>query len=166
MQLQGNTRANLSIYAKYENLRQFIQPNFEIEKRDLRYNDFSYSELRNSRFDECILIGCRWQHALLEESSFEGCLLTDADFRYSQLANVSFRGASGQAKRKGEERSPGLCGLHFEHACLDGADFTDVQDFEHAYFEGASLEGARVPQKYSLSWKLSKLQIDSIIWTE
>lgn len=150
----------------YENLRQFIQPHFEVEKRDLRYNDFSYSELRNSRFYECILIGCRWQHAILNESSFEDCLLTDADFRYSQLADASFRGASGHAKRKGEERSPGLCGLHFEHACLNGADFTDTQDFEHAYFEGASLEGARVPQKYSQSWKLSQAQFDSIVWTE
>lgn len=150
----------------YENLKQLVWMHLHISERDLRYNDFSHSELVASRFEACILIGSRWQYAALQESSFEGSLLTDADFRFSQLTNVSFRRASALARREGGERSPGLCGVRFEHACLDGVDFTDAEGFEHANFEGASMQGARVPHKYSQSWQLSELQSRSIIWTE
>lgn len=150
----------------YENLKHLSLPHLYLSQKDLRYNDFSHSDLRESQFHTCILIGSIWQRANLERGSFQRCLLTDTDFRYSHLKGVNFRGASGQSHREHGVRVPGLCGLRFEHANLDGADFTDVHSFEHAYFEGASMQGTRVPRKYQQHWKLNEAQRQSIVWTE
>ncbi|MBO3286093.1 pentapeptide repeat-containing protein [Paenibacillus sp. FSL M8-0228] len=150
----------------YENLKRLSLPHLHLMQKDLRYNDFSHSDLRGSQFHSCILIGSIWQRANLEGASFGGCLLTDTDFRYSDLRGANFNSASGQPYREHGVRVPGLCGLHFEHANLDGADFTDVHSFEHAYFEGASMQGTLVPRKYQQYWKLSEAQRQSIVWTE
>ncbi|KJD42939.1 pentapeptide repeat-containing protein [Paenibacillus terrae] len=150
----------------YENLKRLSLPHLHLIQKDLRYNDFSYSDLRESQFHTCILIGSIWQRANLEGSRFQGCLLTDTDFRYSDLRGANFSSASGQPHREHGVRVPGLCGLRFEHANLDGADFTDVHSFEHAYFEGASMQGTLVPRKYQQHWKLNEAQRQSIVWTE
>lgn len=150
----------------YENLKLLSLPHLQQFQQDLRYNDFSYSDLRGIQFDSCILMGTRWQQANIEGGSFKGCLLVDADFRYSHLKGVNFGEASGRVDRKDGRRTPGLCGLRFEHANLDGADFTNVHSFEHAYFEGASMHGTRVPRIYQQHWKLSDEQQQSIAWTE
>ncbi|MEE4568452.1 pentapeptide repeat-containing protein [Paenibacillus polymyxa] len=150
----------------YENLKRLSLPHLHLMQKDLRYNDFSHSDLRESQFHTCILIGSMWQRSNLAGGSFQGCLLTDADFRYSNLRDANFSNASGQPYREHGVRVPGLCGLHFEHAILDGADFTDVHSFEHAYFDGASMQGTLVPQKYYQHWKLSEAQLQSIVWTE
>ncbi|AIQ11346.1 pentapeptide repeat-containing protein [Paenibacillus durus] len=150
----------------YENIKNLSLPHLHLIEKDLRYNDFSYSDLRGSQFHACVLIGSRWQQTNVEGGSFQGCLLSDADFRYSDLKGANFRGASGQAYRDHGLRVPGLCGLRFEHANLDEADFTDIHSFEHAYFEGASMHGAKIPLKYQQQWKLSDTQRQSIVWTE
>ncbi|AIQ11377.1 pentapeptide repeat-containing protein [Paenibacillus durus] len=150
----------------YENIKNLSLPHLHLIEKDLRYNDFSYSDLRGSQFHACVLIGSRWQQTNVEGGSFQGCLLSDADFRYSDLKGANFRGASGQAYRDHGLRVPGLCGLRFEHANLDEADFTDIHSFEHAYFEGASMHGTKIPLKYQQQWKLSDIQRQSIVWTE
>ncbi|WP_431087545.1 pentapeptide repeat-containing protein [Paenibacillus sp. 8b26] len=150
----------------YENLKRLSLPHLHLMQKDLRYNDFSHSDLRESQFHTCILIGSMWQRANLAGGSFQGCLLTDTDFRYSDLRGANFSSASGQPYRENGVRVPGLCGLRFEHANLDGADFTDVHSFEHAYFEGASMQGTLVPRKYQQHWKLNEAQHQSIVWTE
>lgn len=150
----------------YENLKRLSLPHLQLMQKDLRYNDFNHSDLRESQFHTCILIGSSWQRANIEGASFQGCLLTDADFRYSNLKGVHFCGASGQPYREHGVRVPGLCGLHFEHSIMDGADFTNVHSFEHAYFEGASMQGTLVPRKYQQHWKLSEAQCQSIMWAE
>jgi hypothetical protein len=150
----------------YENLKQLVMPNLELMNKDLRYNDFSHSELQESRFQSCILTGSRWQHAKLEGSRFYNCLLTDADFRQASLMAADFSQSSGSVYRKNGQRLPGLTGIHFEHSALDGADFTGVTSFEHAYFEGATMQGTKVPRIYEQHWKLSDLQRQSIVWMD
>ncbi|BFH60412.1 pentapeptide repeat-containing protein [Paenibacillus azoreducens] len=150
----------------YENLKSLSLPHLHQFQKDLRYNDFSYSDLRGSQFHTCILLGTRWQQANVEGGSFQGCLLSDTDFRYCHLKGVNFSEASGRVDRENGLRTPGLCGIRFEHANLDEADFTNVHSFEHAYFEGASMQGTRVPRIYQQHWKLSDSQRESIVWTE
>ncbi|OAB42120.1 pentapeptide repeat-containing protein [Paenibacillus glacialis] len=150
----------------YENLKLLSLPHLHLMEKDLRYNDFSHSDLRGSQFHSCILMGSRWQQANVEGGSFQGCLLSDADFRYSNLKGADFSGASGQSYREHGHRMPGLCGLRFEHANLDETDFTNIHAFEHVYFEGASMRGTKIPQKFQHLWKLSDTQRQSIVWME
>ncbi|MEK4059750.1 MULTISPECIES: pentapeptide repeat-containing protein [Paenibacillus] len=150
----------------YENLKHLSLHHLELMDKDLRYNDFSHSHLQGGRYHNCNLVGSRWQQADLEDGSFRGCLLTDADFRYAHMKGVDFSQASGEAYRNKGLRLPGLVGIHFEHANLDAADFTAVQAFEHAYFEGASMLGTRVPRMFQQHWQLSDTQRQSIVWIE
>ncbi|AIQ11230.1 pentapeptide repeat-containing protein [Paenibacillus durus] len=150
----------------YENLRNLFLPHLRVVEKDLRYNDFSQSDLRGSQFLSCVLMGSQWQEAHIEGGSFRGSLLSDADFRYSHLQGADFREASGQAYREQGHRVPGLCGIRFDFANLDEADFTDVHGFEYVSFEGASMYGTKVPRKYQQLWNLSDEQRKSIVWTE
>lgn len=150
----------------YENFRNVTSSGLEIVGRDLRYNDFSNSILSGNKFIDCILVGTQWRRADLKGIKFNGSLLSDADFSESDLRYAQFDGVSGKALQEGANRVPGLLGIHFNSANLDGANFANVLSFDHVYFEGASMQGTVLSAKYKDKFVLSESQIHSIHWID
>ncbi|MNF15849.1 hypothetical protein D3C80_2186280 [compost metagenome] len=72
---------------------------------------------------------------------------------------------SGQALREEANRVPGLLGIRFNFANLDGANFANVL-FDNAYFEGASMQGTILSVQHKDKFDLSESQIHSIHWID
>ncbi|MOA11524.1 Pentapeptide repeats (8 copies) [compost metagenome] len=100
------------------------------------------------------MIGTRWNACAAEGANFRYSLLTDADFRHADLRGAVFDYCSGQGYSQGLHRMPGLLGLQFDHANLEGASFVEA-NLERASFTGANMQGAifhaRDYERYSLS---------------
>ncbi|WP_375523359.1 pentapeptide repeat-containing protein [Paenibacillus terreus] len=150
----------------YENFKNLALPELNVTAKDLRYNDFSGSQLTASRFLSCILAGTRWYQANLAGCSFENCLITDADFSRSNLEGANFQGSSAKPVRENGNRTPGLCGTRFDYANLDGANFEGVFLEKNTSFTGASMSATRMPVQYQDQLKFTEVQLQGIQWIE
>jgi uncharacterized protein YjbI with pentapeptide repeats len=150
----------------YENFKNLALPELNVTAKDLRYNDFSGSQLTASRFQSCILAGTRWYRANLAGCSFENCLITDADFSHSNLEGADFQGSTAKFVRENGNRMPGLCGVQFDYANLDGANFEDVFLEKNTSFTGASMNATRMPVQYRDQLEFTEAQLQGIQWIE
>ncbi len=116
-------------------------PPITLRQLDLRHADFSGSELHNSGFPDCNLAGTRWIGSHASHTDFSYSYIGDADFSNSELSGANFKYTNAAGLREGLIRSPGITGLNFTHANLEGANFSgflfDRVDFTHANLKDA-----------------------------
>lgn len=133
----------------------------EYLQAEMRYADFSGSDLTNSKFRSCILFGSRWEGAVAQNADFSYSLLCDADFSRSDLRGSIFQGARDSGFREGFLRSPGLLGLRFVNANLEKCDFRGAQLYG-ADFQGANLRDALFSEQDWTLYNLSEQQANEI----
>ncbi|MFW5436758.1 pentapeptide repeat-containing protein [Paenibacillus apiarius] len=147
----------------YETFAGIQLPHIVVEAIDLRYSDFSGSDLTAAVFRACTLIGTNWNGALLHRADFSYSLLCDADFRGCDLRAALFVHTDGQGMEAGLDRMPGLLGVRFAYADLEGADFTHARLYG-ADFQGANLRNAVFLLQDRERYRFSEGQIASICW--
>ncbi|KFN09070.1 pentapeptide repeat-containing protein [Paenibacillus macerans] len=134
--------------------------------KKMPYSDFSRGYLSFCRFVECNLVGTSWRGANLNGAEFRGSLLTDADFTDSDLQGAVFVNIGRLEPLDSIYRLPGLLGLRFDRARLDGADFTAAGLNGRVSFHEASLEGTRFRALDREKLDLSEEQAGSVHWIE
>lgn len=133
------------------------------DQLDLRFNDFSSSDLANSEFRQCVLMGTRWIGSKLTNADFRHSLLCDADFRQSDLRGANFTYTDGQTSNDKRYRQPGLLGIRFDQANLEGADFRHSRLYK-ASFCGANLRQAIFLERDQDRFALTDEQREEICW--
>ncbi|MED4572984.1 pentapeptide repeat-containing protein [Brevibacillus agri] len=159
--LLEQTKGSFCTHETFANMR---LRQLKANEMDLRYTDFSRSDLGNSEFRHCVLIGTRWGGSSLANADFRHSLLCDADFRRSDLRGVHFSYADEQASDDRLYRQPGLLGIRFDEANLEGADFRHARLYK-ASFYGANLRQAMFLERDQDRFDLTEAQRKEIRWT-
>ncbi|MFD3271282.1 pentapeptide repeat-containing protein [Paenibacillus dendritiformis] len=149
----------------YESFAGIRLSSIVVKEMDLRYSNFSESDLTATAFHSCVLIGTNWNGSVLHRADFSNSLLHDADFRGCDLRGAIFTRVNGQQQEEGFHRLPGLLGVRFTNADLEGAVFTDARLYG-ADFRGANLRNAVFLQKDRERYRLSPEQIAAISWID
>ncbi|MCM3698924.1 pentapeptide repeat-containing protein [Paenibacillus macerans] len=134
--------------------------------KKMPYSDFSRGDFSRCRFVECNLVGTSWRGVNLSGAEFRGSLLTDADFTDSDLQGAVFVNIGRLEPLDSIYRLPGLLGLRFDRARLDGADFTAAGLDGSVSFHEASLGGARFRALDRKKFDLSEEQAGAVHWIE
>ena len=100
----------------------------DLQKRDLRFANFSNADLRKSDFRGAQLQGAKLAYAQLHGADFGDAKIQDADLLKAKLQGASFKFSE-------------LQGADLREAKLQGADFTRAQ-LQGADLRGALLQGA------------------------
>lgn len=146
-----------------ENFTGLRLSHINVKEKDLCYADFSGSDLTASVFQACALVGTRWIRCILRHADFSHSLVCDADFRNCDLRESSFYKASDTGAGEGLYRHPGLLGVDFTNANLEGANFAHSAMYG-ANFHGANLNHAIFLESDRGRFGLSEEQISSICW--
>ncbi|WP_432774828.1 pentapeptide repeat-containing protein [Brevibacillus gelatini] len=150
-------------YCTHETFANMRLRQLKANEMDLRYTDFSRSDLENGEFRHCVLIGTRWGGSSLANADFRHSLLADADFRQSDLRGANFSYADGQTSDDRLYRQPGLLGIRFDEANLEGADFRHARLYK-ASFYGANLHQAMFLERDQDRYELTEPQRKEIHW--
>ncbi|HEY2492973.1 MAG TPA: pentapeptide repeat-containing protein [Paenibacillus sp.] len=130
---------------------------------DLRYTDFSRSNLQGSKFTNCLLTGTQWNGCQLRHVDFSFSQLCDADFRDCDLEGARFVHIDSRGIQDKLLQVPGLIGLNFENANLEDVDFS-YAELEGANFHNAIMKNTTILKENLNKLNLSEVQIESIHW--
>ena len=133
---------------------------------DLRFADFSGSNLSGSILENSILIGTKFCRCNLENINLTGTYIHDADFSGASLKNADFFTAKGSKSMIDTiaSRIYSLWGVNFEGADLEGADFryTDLRgaNFKSTNLIGVNFKGANLENAVFLKEAVNGLELD------
>ncbi|WP_139488162.1 pentapeptide repeat-containing protein [Brevibacillus dissolubilis] len=110
---------------------------------DLRYTDFTGSDLSESNLHKAVLVGAKCRECRAAGADFSASLIHEADFSHSDLTGASFAYALGEGGMADpqEWEAPGFFPVNLSEAKLDDALFANAS-LRGAVFSKASLRGS------------------------